>query len=80
MKALKIILYVLAGIIFFFGAISLITIPFKIQNADPAYRMGYYFGRMIFFIIPIFLFLLARSIGKKMRKKATQDMLDSLPH
>jgi hypothetical protein len=79
MKALKIVLYALAAIIFLAGLLSLLTVPFKLRDNSASYRAGYYLGRTIFFIISVILFLIARSIGKKMHKKTTQQMLDSLP-
>jgi hypothetical protein len=80
MKALKIVLYILAAIIFFAGALSLFTIPLAPEKSAVAYKIGYYLGVAIFFIIPVILFLVARSIGKKKKKTPAQDLLDSLPH
>lgn len=78
MRVFRIILIVFAVFFILVNALSYMAYRPEQSSLDAQERVGYIFGRNIFFIIGIFLLVAARHIGKKIKEKEREQMVDSL--
>lgn len=80
MKALRLIFIALSILLFLFGIVSLFKVPLSVpQDQSEAFKFGYYFGRLIFFMFGFLFLFIATIINKKINQRKTVDLIDSLP-